>query len=412
MSIALDTWREYIAYHPYHFWQFADENLLRVNSKCNDVVYEQAYLSADSVGRDDIRRSIREACNDLFKWLGYRVGGEFVTRNNLQYYPEAETMWYGYIFKPVNVGEGFIRALGVQNFTPLDNVAVVYSDQDGDGINETFTVTILNITNSLDEIDIYFVDTDVRANSTIPERIIEPVKKSIDNTTVTITGSSWILGRPVIYGSFDNSTFSPDTSNGNIFAQTVDVIRTFVFETGRGVDNAPVVLHYEICDEDVDVGAFVNNVGCFCQDTLFGENFTITEVNGCRVLNIPACGQLRDKRRGEIGVPGWIPPERVTIRFFAGATIEETNSTIAYSSNWEQIVTALSTARVARRICACDVANRRVYEWQTDRAQTGEGLDNFSISDTDLDNGFGTKAGEIYAWKHVRRLSKLRTFAR
>ena len=100
------------------------------------------------------------------------------------------------------------------------------------------------------------------------------------------------------------------------------------------------------------------------------------------------------------------PPDRVLIRYLAGVESNEVNSQIAAGGSWEKAVARLAMAELAPyRICACDNANQQLWRWQFDRARAaGANDEQYSISEADLSNPFGTRAGHIYAWHQVRNL--------
>jgi hypothetical protein len=102
----------------------------------------------------------------------------------------------------------------------------------------------------------------------------------------------------------------------------------------------------------------------------------------------------------------------VTIRYKAGAEYQEIGEHNIHSGDWQRSVAVLATARLVNRVCACDTANRRLWDWQFDRARAaGANDEQYMLSETDLANPFGTRAGEIYAWHKVRQLSLTRAFA-
>ena len=39
-NLSLESWREIIGYHPFHFWGLADNSVVPVTSSCNQIVKE------------------------------------------------------------------------------------------------------------------------------------------------------------------------------------------------------------------------------------------------------------------------------------------------------------------------------------------------------------------------------------
>ena len=72
MTLPIDTWRQILAFHPFHFWQMANSTT-PITSACNGLVKEYAWQSVDAVGRQEIREAIQTAEDRLAECLGYAV---------------------------------------------------------------------------------------------------------------------------------------------------------------------------------------------------------------------------------------------------------------------------------------------------------------------------------------------------
>ena len=65
-------------------------------------------------------------------------------------------------------------------------------------------------------------------------------------------------------------------------------------------------------------------------------------------------------------------------------------------------VARLAAAEMARPICACETANRALYEWMFDLSRAGGSNDEqYRTSDDMLTSPFGTRRGHVYAWRFV-----------
>lgn len=412
MPIPLDTWRRTIGYNPYHFWQQAN-SLVPVTSSCNTLIYQYAWQSLDQAGRDDVQQAIDEAHETLREWLQYRIGEQHVTKK--VQYPLTQTDQWKTLegngrLKSLNVGEGFIKAMGVPLYAQLeDGAAVTYSDENGDGVTDTFTLTATIPTGlTYDRLIVSFDAADWLDGWELLDAEIQPVNISASGATVTITGSSYLLVKPLNYEGVTKQTFDPNETGAlaDIFAQTLDVWAVRTDCEGQEVTDAPAVLHYEARGwQDWYWG-----IG-LCPDGVYMENATVTGVGDTAVLNVPVSANIRDARRGAIYFSHWKQPDRVTLRYRAGASITELNETGIHAAEWTNIVSRLATARMPNRVCACDTANRRLWDWQFDRARAaGANDEQYMLSESDLANPFGTRAGEIYAWHKVRQLSLTRAF--
>jgi hypothetical protein len=203
MTIPLDTWRRSVGYNPYHFWQQAN-SLVPVTSACNTLIYQYAWQALDQAGRDDIQQAINEAHENLRQWLFFRVGEQYVTKR-LQY-PLTQTdqyqTWQGNgRLRIVNAGEGFIKAMGIPLYTPLEeDTPVTYSDEDGDGVDDTFTITgTVPAGLAYDRLIVAFSAADWLAEWGLEDAEIQPVKLTLNGVNLTVTGSSYLLVRRINY---------------------------------------------------------------------------------------------------------------------------------------------------------------------------------------------------------------------
>ena len=123
--LPLDTWRDILGYHPFHFWGMSNSTALRVDSRCNGLVREYAYQDAQQIGREDIRKAIASAEDLITKELRYAPAPHYVSLEAPYppYYDagarrtlplDADGRAIG-----VQLSEGYIQALGVEALTLL-----------------------------------------------------------------------------------------------------------------------------------------------------------------------------------------------------------------------------------------------------------------------------------------------------
>jgi hypothetical protein len=94
------------------------------------------------------------------------------------------------------------------------------------------------------------------------------------------------------------------------------------------------------------------------------------------------------------------PPDRITIRYQAGVPFVDG----VMDLSWQIVTARLAAAELARPVCACDGANRELYEWQFDRARTGATNELFQAP---IPNPLGTRRGHIFAWDQIVRTQRL-----
>jgi len=384
---------------------------------------EYGWQNIDAGGRQDMREAIATAEARLFEFLGYRVGPQWVTKE-LQYpWPQDAGLQYAYSqdvkgrWLSMDVQEGYIQELGPKATTLIgDGSNVTYSDQYGDGVTDTATITVdltgLDPQPTAAEIAVYFTPDDRLDGDDIDNYEIRPIKASISGTTLTIKARSWLFVVPVKRQGVNVPNIDPDATGagaGN-FAQKVDVYRIYTETAGTTTDDSHAILIWES-----DPPAW------YCNTT--GTNLTYSgnrhdPYSTARAL---ARTNIRDRRLGYLG-PVWSvynsdnaeftavtwqskQPDRVIIRYKAGANRDEINAQLP-GGQWDQIVARLAMSELTRRICACDKANRELWRWQTDLSQTGGNNDvSFqAVSPDQLNNPLGTTRGAVYAYNNVKNL--------
>lgn len=397
----LEEWREQMAYHPFHFWQLAN-SLIPVNSKCSMLVLEHAYQSADTVGREEVRKAIIAAEMKIRPYLGYSVMPHYVIETlPWPRYPDARFDYRGYSaadgrWKTVRLSEGYIKAAGVEKLDLIDDAEVTYSDEDGDGVIDTFTLSAATTVTDQDEIAVYFAEDDRYDDSAAGERWrIAPVTVRISGGTVTVRGRAWLCVRPILYEGYvklDNPAVDP---NGDVLAETLEVYRRYT-SAGTEYDTAQAVLVWETrpwpewaCPTGSSDAA--------------GEAYALARVG------------LRDARLGIVDVAesvyhadsaSWSlargetwcrPPDRVIVRYLAGYPLENGRM----NPRFRRMMARFSAAELSGSICACDSANRELYDAQFDLSRAG-GDEQYSTTPEMLGNEFGRRRGQFEAWQFVK----------
>lgn len=420
--LTLEGFRKVIGYNPYHFWGLSNSKI-PVKSECNTLVQQYAWQNSDAIGRNEIQEALNEAHSRLYDHLGYRIGPQYVTRE-LQYprphnrnLSASRHIGGDGRLLPVNVREGFVRAIGVEAHTEINlNAAVSYSDENKDGVKDTATIVVTaTAVSGLDpaEIAIYTPDCD-RTDGTIGTEAawrIEPISATIEGNKLTIKAPLWLFVKNELYEGIGNNGLDPD--NPSNFSQSVKVYRRYTDPNGTTEATAQAVLYWEA------------NPPHFCSSGNVTDISTDPAATGYAI----ARAGIRESRTGDV-IPGqavydatndkWAgvvwhahrQPDRVKVRFLAGAYLEERPDTAPDGGDWKTVVARLAIADMERRICGCHGANRYIDTWQTDLARiSGNAEELYRVSEGDLINPFGTRRGHIYAFRAVRNLALTRAFS-
>lgn len=399
--LPIDRFRHILGYNPWHFFGLSGAKA-PVSSACNTLLNRYAWQDADAAGREEIIRAIETAEQRLVEYLGFNPAPKYIV-NETHPWPQYEdkALWRNGRAGSdgrqlaLQLNEGEIQAIGTELLTLVGSAAVVYSDPDGDGLNEAWTATIVTTETDPTRLAVYFAAADRLDSAPVgADWRIEPVTITITAGTATIRGRSWLMVKPILYEGFNPSALDPSTSTH--FVATVEVYTrttatttqaTLIWETlpwpGWCVPSTPS------STDPAAVGTAVARVGI--RDATVG---LVTP--GAAVYDATSGTWSAD------WCSNWRPPDRVQVNYLAGAALVSGQM----AQRWQTIVARLAAAELARAICACKDANRELYRWQMDLAVTNSNADESfgAISSSDLSNPLGTRRGHVQAWKAIINL--------
>lgn len=426
--LPLDDFRRILGWNPFHFWGLANADV-PVTQSCPSVLKEYAWQHVDAAGRSEIRQAIESAEGLLRDYFGFAVAPE---------YREIEIPWArfadnartrfgqsdatGRWIAPRLPGVGYVQAAGVESLAligtavksdppvPLTDT-LVFTDRDGDSLDDTFTITMATTETDPDKIAVYFVAADRLDNEPVGARWrIQPAQVQIAGGVATIIGRLWLLVRPIKYQGVNPQPLDPGniTVNGP-YAQSLDVYLRTTDPNGTTIDTSQATVVWETrpCH-----GWWC---GCGCQAATYDPAGAIRDP--AAIASATARVALRDAKLGILGIgeavyntttglwsnvpwDTWYEPDRITVRVYAGYPLENQ----AMLPKFQTVVARLAMAELARPVCACDTANRELHNWQFDLARSaGANDETFGyISREDLANPLGTRRGAVFAWKQIR----------
>lgn len=404
--LPLESFRQNYSYHPWHFWQLSSAAWYPLPADCQSLVYGYAWQANDSVGRDDIKRAIASAEGKLGDWLGYHPAPHYVekmlypdrwydARLNRLTYSDASGRWLN-----VQLPEGKIRVVGKETRTLIGNAALVYSDADGDGLNDTFTATIVTTVTDATQIECMLTSADrLNGEAAGDAWVVAPLTVTIAAGTATIKGRAWQAVKPIK----QEPGTAVDPSNAANFITSLDVYRHYCDPTGTTQDTAQAVLIWETAPWPWFAGCCIPPVT------------TVNSADPAALAYGLARVTVRDAEHGIVGIgeavydtasASWQavsmgnfrPPDRVLIRYYAGDDL----------SKWSKVIADFGAAELGKRICACNSANRMIYEQQIDRAFGGDArVEKFTMTQGDDQSPFGYKEGQLSAWRVVRNLRQI-----
>jgi hypothetical protein len=230
----LNSWPIIMRYNPWNFNQISGPGAPL--SKPGEEVSIQSE-------RDDIADALNQA-------------GELVTEA-LGFFPRP--MWYSesiplgmgnpYEFQTLRTTHGYLEEFSVRTQTLIQaNVAVVYSDANGDGVEETATITVATTVTDADEIRLFFRTADGAVSAGHEDWEIEPVRSiTIAAGFATIVADKWLFVDPDTIWATEYTMpglvtkHYGTTNDAADFVRTVDVYRVYGVTTNAvGIASDPI----------------------------------------------------------------------------------------------------------------------------------------------------------------------------
>lgn len=410
--LPLDTFRSILKYPPFQFWGMDNEDV-SLGSQCNQVVTEYAYQANNVGGRADIRDAIVLAEKKLRSYLSYPVAPQYIEeeipypsyldQRLIRTFPSDPTG--GWV--SVQLPDGNVQAIGIESLTLIDDPAVVYSDEFGTGVNDTFTITLATTETDESKIAVYFQASDRIDNEPVSEKYrINPVQVQITGGVATIIGRAWLMVKPILYQAptrqqvLNPATAANFVTNVEVYVRTTD-------PTGTTVATAQGMFSW---DSNPDYGWW----GFCCQNSTdpAAVATAIARVgirNGKLGIVLPGEAVYNETTsEWNMTVPPWSgvcrPPNKVTIRYLAGYPLENNQM----DARFARAVAYLAMAELPERICACDNANRTLYKYQLPLNQTGSDQETFAVTRSMLNCPLGNRWGHWYAWNEIMDLALVR----
>jgi hypothetical protein len=427
--LPLDDFRRIIGLHPFYFWNLTTGGLEPIypNNKpasvCLSYIRKYAWQGADYLGREDIEQAIETAEKKLREYLGYSIAPEYKTDTVLwpRYFDNTlsrSANWDTsgrFISVALPFGSGHVQAIGIESRVSIGTVttagaSLVFSDADGDGLNDTFTATIATTQTDPDKVALYLAAGDRLDSEALSEKWrIRPVKVTISAGTATIKGRYWLLAKPIKYEGILSQPLDPtDTAN---FVNSLLVYTRTTDPTGTAVATAQANVIWETepchgwwCCCSSCSGSGPSYIDASSDPGAYGVAVARAGLRDPKMGRVTVGEALYDSSTGFWSEKGWgacREPDRVIVRHYSGYPLESGQ----VAQKYQTIVARLAAAEMTKPVCACEPANKNVHQWSFDLARTGGANDErFAIAEQDLNNPFGTRRGQVAAWREVRNL--------
>lgn len=414
--LSLEEFRQILQMNPYRFWQLDSSNLSPQRHACDDLLFEYDWQSADAISRQAMRAAIARAERKLADWLGYDIFPRY-RESTIEYVIPAQDEYSRGAsnsrgqYASARLPYGYVQKAGVRRSVLIGQPAVAIYDKNNDGINDTFVATLATTATDASQIACYVPASERwETSAELDQYRIRPVSVAIAGGQATITGKVWQIVRPVEYA--DMTGAAPlSLDDESTFLDSLAVYHEYIDPDGTTVDDAQCTLLWETTPAPY-----------WCAASVYGPNASdpaaigkaagrvgIRNAQAGFITPAEAAYDASAAQWRQVGWSNWREPDRVLVRYLAGIGSIDRQA----EPFWRQTVAYFALAELEGPICACDGVRKRSHHWQFDLARTDGSNDESygAISADDLSNPFGTRRGQVEAWRQIRNLRTLVGFA-
>ena len=423
--LSLDRYARILGVNPAHFNGLGtgDNDVpMPFEGQCRDIWFQHDWQNSDRIGRDELSRQIRTAEEDIAAELDFYPAPFWIEKEvhpfprpfrPAQYDIGLNNRWQrkSIIPKWGKLIEAGRRAVTLLALPTEAGGTLVYSDEDGDGYEETATISIVTTVTEACEIKAYFP-----GESGDPEfEIRDPRSVTVSGGTATIVFFSWQLVPLALWERFPtiNKPLEPlkinDTANR---LTAVDVFREFSDFSQPSAqffwENRPRNIHPffdSFC-------SFCNGSGCpTCSLQSLDGCLFVRDVDLGIVVPVPASFDADTGTFTELPFLDCRAPDQVKLFYRAGEIDQKFlagRSCEPLKLFWAEAIAWLATARLNRQFCSCGTVEKFQANMRRDLAKTEPDGTSYVTTEDDLANPFGTRKGEVKAWRRVSKLAQNR----
>lgn len=371
-SIGLDDWFRIMQQNPYYSFQMGQDEFVypgtpiayKMNTICEALVFCSLAQGGTVVGRDQVWDAIGEADKKFRNFTGYWPAPTFDC--------DEWDFKKAYTCGRIRLRNAKVISLGMET---IDSIATVdidpnihITDENGDTLLDTVTIIVPVVEDvPASELVVYLPEDAWRdSSSCIDEQCkawIRPIKVKTVGDNWQITFPSWLAVKPERYAGYAQVALDP--ADLTIYATQVEVKRRWA-------------------DPTKAITVMRRNISCDCAQS--GECYTCAAPSAC-IIN--GRNGLITINMHELGCCMRCV-QRVCIHYLSGDCDNET------------LIARLAAADLGRDVC-CVRKESEVSYWFEDFVGTDRyGRISTALTPTQLNNPFGTKRGQLDAYRALR----------
>lgn len=413
--LPLDRYAKIMGLNPAHFNGGHGNTRLPFTSGCSHPWFQYDWQSGQLISRESIAEAIADAEREIAEFLGYWPAPVFIEKEMHSYPQHYRPEWMDSgrridaRYKSIKARWGRVIQAGQRGTTHIGNVTtggggLAYSDDDGDSFNELVTVSIATTLTDPNEIKVYFPGNDAD-----PLWEIRPaLSKSISGGTFTAKYNVWQFILPAKWEEYPTpdglaALDLTDTANLLTSAEVHREYPDFAVESAQFFwerSTVPTIL--SVCN------ACGGSLCPVCSLAVQDGCLHVRDVNLGLVAPVPS---TYDSDAGEWYLNNWTEcraPDIVKLWYYAGDLSQRYLGGLTHdplSDYWARIIAYLATARLERSFCACKRPAVLAEDLQRDLAFIPPDGGTYRGTFALLDNPFGTRKGEVYAWKRLKHFA-------
>lgn len=356
----LNRWPHQMHENAWHFNQITGAGPAPLTAPCDEV-----YIQFD---RDNIADGLNQAVEMMAEVMGFYPRPTWVNERVFigRGYPQQ--------LQTLNLRWGYIQEFGIRTTSLIEaGVAVTYSDADGDGIEDTATISVATAI-SASEIQAFFQVADGAESAGHVNWEIEPLTVTSNGVTATLVGPKYLFVKPseVWAQEYEEPNYTVrnngDTEAASDFVLNVDIYRV-----------------YSATGSDV----VINSDPIFCSSC--GSSLgTMTTTAGTGLIMNSRNSLVRTRPANCCTTCGYWP-ETIDIYYKAGYPLNNGKM----ERRLEIAAMRLGNTLMAQQpTTSCD---RALEMWQRD-------LEEIQILTTDQHPFGGTRRGRVEAWGNIRHM--------
>jgi hypothetical protein len=410
--LSLDRFARLFGISPVHFAGAGGTTLFPLKGSCSDVWYQRSYIASDRVAREDLALAIANAEEDIARYLGYWPAPKWISQE-MHMYPRhyvPEIFDFGENVrgdgKSIKTNWGRVITPGRRHVDLIGHAGtaggeMVFSDPDADGFDELVTITLATTLTYLSrpQVKVY-----VNGHSTPEWEIRNPKSVTFTGGNVVIELDFWQVIDPALQDPFPTGNPMALNIDTAIYLAAVDVYREYTDYTAYSVE----FLWEPRCASMACPSC--GGTGCaVCQLTVQCGCMYVRDVMLGLVVPQPGDWNATDLKWGAAGYSLCTPPDQVKLWYYAGETSDGflSGEDLDPLSRWyAEAIAWIAVARLERDFCTCSGLASVQAELRAEMSRTDSGGPAWFLSDKDGQNPFGTKVGEVKAWRRLKNLAK------